>query len=343
MVEEKKKTKKKISILWPIAIFVIILAITTAFLGWLGLIASIIYGIGGFFITNQKHKGAIFFLGMRSRAFNSGPGWHLFLIEKRYLVPKKQLMFDYEARKVITKREQEIGAISIGVDATVYFTWPDGDKLLNALELAPSDEPEDLKTYLQPNFIEAIRKTAGRNSWHALKEDQEQFSKQILSAILGENQNQSNLSEINPTPFKTIGFENIDTEITDIILPPELEKTLTEFESARIDKFAATQKAAAERKIIEEKGKGDADARERMLKVVKEAGLDYEALYSFREFAKGSSNTILYQLPGGLSNRISDILGGNSIEHFIEMMPKKQKENFLNLITKTMQKTKGGK
>ncbi len=321
---------KKVSILWSIATFIVMTVITTVFLGWLGLIASIIYGVGGFFVADKNYKGGIFFLGMKSRAFNSGPNWHLLLIERKFLLPKKQLMIDYSAGKVITKREGDVGAISIGVDAAIYLTWPSGDKLLTALELAPSTDFEKLKKYLEPSFIGSIRKIGGRHTWHVLKEDQGTFAKEVLDAIKAEDEDE------NPTPFKTIGFENIDTEISDIVLPEDFEKALTDLETARIKKLEATRNAAAERKMIEEKGKGDADARERMLKVVKAAGLDYEALYSFREFAKGTSNTILYQLPGGLSNRISDILGGNSIEHFIEMMPKKQRQDFLNLITKKM-------
>ncbi|RLB86448.1 MAG: hypothetical protein DRH10_10375, partial [Deltaproteobacteria bacterium] len=215
-----------------------------------------------------------------------------------------------------------------------YFTWPDGNLLLQALQLAPSTDDDVLKPYLKNSFIDAIRKTAGTHTWHEVNEDRAEFARGVLKAIKGDKEN--------PTPFYTIGFTQIDVNITDIGLPEELKKAVAGLEQSRLDKHAAFHKAMGERKVIEERGKGEAVARKEMLKVVQEAGLDYELLFSFREFAQGTSNTIIYQLPQALSDRISNILGGTSIEDAFRKLKPEDQTKIMEALTKQLSKVKKG-
>lgn len=73
---------------------------------------------------------------------------------------------------------------------------------------------------------------------------------------------------------------------------------------------------AADAEIIESKGLALAKAREEMIKVIKD-NKDLEALNALIEMAKGTSNTILYGLPSGLSDKMSGILGGNKPEDIL--------------------------
>ena len=68
--------------------------------------------------------------------------------------------------------------------------------------------------------------------------------------------------------------------------------------------------------VIRKKGLATAKAREEMIKVIKD-NKDLEALNALIEMAKGTSNTILYGLPAGLSDKMSSILGGNKPEDIL--------------------------
>jgi len=79
------------------------------------------------------------------------------------------------------------------------------------------------------------------------------------------------------------------------------------------------KRGTIEAEIIQKKGAAQADARERMVKVIKD-NPDLEFLRSLEEMAKGTSNTILYQIPGAFEDKISKILGGNKPADFLGLL-----------------------
>jgi len=109
------------------------------------------------------------------------------------------------------------------------------------------------------------------------------------------------------------------------------KKKLDEVEAVRkagIDRVDATRlegfdkveisKAQGEvdTEIIRKKGVAQAKARDEMIKVIKD-NPDLEALRTLMEMAQGTSNTILYGLPSGMGDKISQILGGNKPEEIL--------------------------
>lgn len=78
------------------------------------------------------------------------------------------------------------------------------------------------------------------------------------------------------------------------------------------------RKGFAEADVIYEKGIAEADARGRMVDVIKN-NPDLEFLRSLEEMAKGTSNTILYQIPVAFEDKVSKILGGNKPTDFLSL------------------------
>lgn len=79
------------------------------------------------------------------------------------------------------------------------------------------------------------------------------------------------------------------------------------------------EKGKAEADVTFEKGKAEADARRRMIAEIKN-NPDLEFLRSLEEMAKGTSNTILYQIPAAFEDRVSKILGGNKPTDFLSLL-----------------------
>jgi regulator of protease activity HflC (stomatin/prohibitin superfamily) len=70
---------------------------------------------------------------------------------------------------------------------------------------------------------------------------------------------------------------------------------------------------------IKESGVALANARKLMIAAIKD-NPDLEFLRSLEEMAKGTSNTILYQIPGAFEDRISNILGGNKVSDIAQLL-----------------------
>ena len=314
--KKQKDTTGRITIITTIIIWLITTLLALLFLKEVGLIIGVIWGLIGFFQVDEKHMGAIFFFGKRARIVGPGLHWTLVYVEKKNIVTRSQIMHDYAAGDVITKRgkinDQEIGAAELKIDASIYYTWPDysednGKNLFQALELAPFFEEEKLKEYLKPSFLGALRKIAGSITWIELNEERDDFEQNLINCLKGVGTGQTE-----PTAFERIGFSNIDVNIKDVELPEGLKNGLINLEDSRLSNLAATHRAEAEKKVIQAKGEAQAETRKLMLEAIQEAGTEWEVLLTLREMAQGTSNTILYQIPGVFADKIATMLGGNA-------------------------------
>ena len=82
-----------------------------------------------------------------------------------------------------------------------------------------------------------------------------------------------------------------------------------------------------------------------MIKVIKKEK-DLEMLFTLRELAKGTSNTILYQLPAAFQSKMSEILGGNAPGDVFRMLSEENQQYLKEVIEESIRKlsqTSGGK
>lgn len=78
-----------------------------------------------------------------------------------------------------------------------------------------------------------------------------------------------------------------------------------------------------EAELIQKKGVAEADAREKMVAVIKD-NVDLEMLKTLEKMANGTSNTIMFQIPAAIEARISSILGGNKPAEFLKLLQDKE-------------------
>ncbi len=85
-------------------------------------------------------------------------------------------------------------------------------------------------------------------------------------------------------------------------------KTVNDSEAAATKRI---NEGKAEAEVIKSVGIANAEARALMISKIKD-NPDLEYLRVLEEMTKGTSNTIIYQMPKAFENRVSNILGGNN-------------------------------
>jgi hypothetical protein len=151
--------------------------------------------------------------------------------------------------------------------------------------------------------------------------------------------------ELKTSPFVQFGLKDISFAIEDVnFRDPEMKKAISAPETARLNAKSIKLMAEAEGYKKRVEGAGAADARKAMIDVIKDHP-DLEFLYDLREMAQGSSNTILYQIPGAFENRINSILGDNTkIGDLLKMLSAEDRKTIEVLILESIEglKKKGG-
>lgn len=94
------------------------------------------------------------------------------------------------------------------------------------------------------------------------------------------------------------------------------------------------QEGEASARIIKKNGEAEAAARKLMIEEIK-GHPDLEYLRSLVEMAKGTSNTILYQVPKGFEEKLSGLLGGGTPENFLSLL---KNEKVLEVIKNEIEK-----
>lgn len=125
-----------------------------------------------------------------------------------------------------------------------------------------------------------------------------------------------------------------EPEIARIKGDADLVSTLVEAEKivkigkANSEKLIDESKAIAEKKktegaanaeVIKMEGKAKAEARRLMITEIKN-NTDLEYLRTLEEMAKGTANTIIYQMPKAFEQKVSSILGGGKPEDFFSLL-----------------------
>lgn len=113
---------------------------------------------------------------------------------------------------------------------------------------------------------------------------------------------------------KKQGFVDAEIELKKGFNKAKIDKEQGEVSNELLDK-----KNKIEARDIKVKGLASANARKAMIAEIKN-NPDLEYLRTLEEMAKGTSNTILYQIPGAFESKISNILGGNKLATLLPLL-----------------------
>lgn len=134
------------------------------------------------------------------------------------------------------------------------------------------------------------------------------------------------------SPYVQFGLEKVAIAIEDIdFTDPELKKAISAPELSRLKKDAQKLDTDANRYTLEEEGAGAATARKKMIEVIQGAP-ELEVLYTLKEMAQGTSNTILFQIPAAFESKIKDMLGGNDFGSMFKLLKPEQQKEIKNII-----------
>lgn len=266
--------------------------------------------------------------------------------EKFVYWTREQVFLDFEPQKVISGRkkvsfpqgggEKVYSQANIEVDSAMYFNWPEEyDELVDAYEKGPDPGNEEaIKKHLQDYVISIIRERMGEISWMEAKqgwvfleiEDPNDSTKTIkirktlnefiLEALVDPKKIEDDEGGITSTrisnPIFQAKMQDVRVVITDVALPEALQAAISLPEIAEYQGTATKIKAAAdkERDILD----GDAKAanRKKIYEAIQGSGAEstqLEVLYTLREMAQGTSNTILYGLPPNVANLLKEKTG----------------------------------
>ncbi len=254
---------------------------------------------------------------------------------------------------IVTERKT-YSQVTMTVDTALYFNWPeDYENLIKSLKYAPN--PKDmagLKEHFQDFVLGVVRETLGSISYVEarqgtvfLREKNEGEDSKItvvplrefvLEKLLTKQQKEGDDREGGEgNPILQPGLQNVSVVINKVTLPELVEKAISAPEIAGYEKTAAIIKAEGSRqaKILE--GQGDAEAREVLFQKIlalKGDGTYLEVLYTLREMAQGTSNTILYGLPPGIANMLKEKTGIEATEE--------QAGKFVNSILNALEEKK---
>jgi|GEM_PF-6449828 len=257
------------------------------------------------------------------------------------------LIFSFTVKTAKTKQgkvtgyggNKDLGPADVDIKCKLFTYFAKDAKLFDTIKYAHGNTAPSIGPAVVPYVIDMVRSSAGCLPWPIIDQERQNFVDHALTKIIpGRPYREIVVADgfysfgqiIQPTeqaieetrrdnPLIQLGLdvERLSLSVEDVNLSdPELAKKLDEQERARLDSEAKRINATAERFRLEEEGTGVANARKAMIEVIKE-NPDLELMLSLREMAKGTSNTILYQLPHGFEERLGNILGGKSPKDFL--------------------------
>ncbi len=251
----------------------------------------------------------------------------------------------------------------INIICTLYAQF-DVDSLHNTVKYTGANNAQTIGRLIIPYAIDAIRALGSRVPWRLINQERHHAAQWVIARLIGcnpkdypkkidvpkpqgddkpdlygkEDPNDYKDDVHAPTreklenssPFVQTGLINVVLAVEDINFTNEeqMREALTAKERARLEAGATREKADAEKYKRQEEGKGSANARKKMIEAIKE-NPELEALLTMSEMAKGTSNTIMYQIPPGLAETMSGLLGGNDISRLFSQLSDEQKTKFI--------------
>jgi len=269
----------------------------------------------------------------------------------------------------------------IDINCTLLARF-DQNRLDLAVQRAPGRDAKALGPFLVPYIRDIIRALGGRIPWRLINQERYHSTSWVVSRLVPLLQGSPQIhpqpeeeiklqeekkiptfyfkttdeagnaccrkftaEELKESPFIQFALTDVSLAIENVdITNKELQTAISEPEKERVKALAKQLAAEGEKTKREKEGEGDAHARKVMLEVIRDYP-ELEYLYSFREAAKGTSNTIFYQIPAAFEEKIRGITGGNELSQILaKLRPEQRKvvEETIAQVVEQFQKS-GGK
>lgn len=207
------------------------------------------------------------------------------------------------------------GPITMGVETSFYFEWPEGDDLIKSAKILPSPENhEALLDIFDEAVRDKVRNVGGKEVWTDITRDREKFSRDILVGLLAPN------SAIGILINKS-GIRNHRLAIKHLDIPADVLTALTAEERALLEREGDIIKADTEKKTTVIKGQGIAEAKRILLAEIGRSpeNLHAQALLTLIEMAQGEATSI-FPIPTDLLNVLGGVLGRSSNNTDVESL-----------------------
>lgn len=223
------------------------------------------------------------------------------------------------------------GPISMGVETSFYFEWPEGDELIKSARILPNPENHDALLDLFDEAVrDKVRNIGGKEVWTDITRDREKFSNDILVGLLSPN------SAVGILINKS-GIKNHRLAIKHLEIPPDVLVALTAEERALLEREGELIHADTDKLTTIKRGQGLAEAKRILLTEIGRTpeNLHAQALLSLIEMAQGPATTVF--LPTSLLDILGDVLGKKSgdinVESMWNALAPAQKAKLLELVS----------
>lgn len=271
--------------------------------------------ICGFRIIKEDERAVKMFLGnpewFKKPIVESGFCWIPWPLAKlrRYTTNLVELE-TFKKATIFTKEDtydgKKFGEARIEVDTSFRFYWPQkkGDIIKCVKHLPNPTNMKKLKNIFEEPILEHVRTVGGHRVWKELTRDRAKISKDIFESW--EKDEKSILKKVNLL-FPKVILDHLE-------LPPELLKAMDKPEVARLEKIATITGAEGKKRELELEGEGKAHAHKKYLDSIGEKieNIQKEVLYTLREMAQGTSNTILFEIPTAVTGVMDNVFSGKS-------------------------------
>lgn len=326
-------------------------------------------------IVNEKQMAVITRLGKPIKKDKSGLVFVLWPIERIIFIPTVQQIINFETTTIITKRgkmkgyDKVIESTEINLPLTLGYYF-DYDKLFELIANSPGISEREIAESVVPYLDDITRTIVGKIPYRLINEEGKKITQIILSRCfpftdndinykiekelcgevftfsISKNDIKLSIAKLKNSPFVKFGLTGITLSSSNVdFSDAELQKSISNMEKSSIEATTKKIDADVEAYKIEKTGAAEAAARKAMIEVIAKEK-DMETLLTLREIAKGTSNTILYQLPRVFETKVAELLGGNTPGEAMKMLTPETKTELRNVILETiksLKKSSGGK
>ncbi len=299
------------------------------------LILAVVVAWRSLYIVKANERALREFLGKPGNTVESG--LHFALWPLSWLVRYSTEVVEIPLSRVgiLTKAEGNLRQIKMNIDAVLYLYWP--EDLVRTRKSLPSPANMDtLQSVLDEQTLEIVRQVLSEKVWTTIWSKRKECGDDITKFLSVANNPDYILNQAGIKKFRVV-IKHID--------PPEgLEKAISDPEIARLEKEATIARAEGAKEKLRLEGKGSADARAMLFDAIGKDPdrVQLELLYTLREMAQGTSNTILFPIPAEITSALSKMFGsrpGLDISQLINGLSDEQKQDLVKMLT---QINKGG-
>ncbi|MDD2753167.1 MAG: SPFH domain-containing protein [Candidatus Portnoybacteria bacterium] len=275
-------------------------------------------------IIGPTEKAIGIFLGEPSRELTSGIRFIFWPLEKLAIYPTKQQEVELNLIEVITKKVGRAhSSAAITIKPTFYFFWPDKfEKLKQALEKGANPDKDSVKDLFQEAIFNALRSVIIQYDWETCYSERDKITQEVLGILCCSG------------PIQAAGIEKEQMFLAiEVFLPKDLVANINAPEIAALKAAAKKEEAEGEKAFAIAQKQAEAEGRKLVFASIGDE-MAKEALFTLREMAKGTSNTILFGLPPELYETVKAATRGADIDvdHLLKVLTKEQKKKIVEAI-----------